>query len=648
MLPEFACAALRDGRVVSRTDTPSGTANRSATSRDAQPSGVPPSEAQGRPEDATAAVSTRTAPADGQAHGTAEPAPSRPPQVVGGSGSVDGGRTPVLGSPALWFALAAAVALVAHAVPLTRVGLPVATLGEARLAASVAIARGAEVVADPLSLSDRFAALQLALLETVLPVAGLPAVEAARWACLVFGAVTALLLWPALRGLKIAAPAAAVGVALLGAAPPVLALHAGISAAAPAATWLTLAVVLAVRGRMRTALAVGVLAVLTAPLAAAAVLAVAAHVVFDRTVRPSDKYRLEIGGALVAAAATVAGASVATGPLAGVGPDIGTIATAVGVAGGLVVVLLAYRHAAWLRPVLTVAALLLLVGLVPGPSRATAALLVAPGLAVAVAVTAERVGDRLARFGAVVLVALLVPVPIVPATPVPPSEPSLVAWLTTEPAPGVPIRADALDRTELAAAGVDAQRLRSPADPATPDELLLVADRPVGGLPPPARRMPARGGVGHHLAGQWRVARIGLPSGRVGADRGGTRVGAGLPGAVRRLALRECIDAPGTRGGRRAARRQRRPPVDAAARGHDHRPRDRGRGLPGRSARHVRRPSAPGRAHRHRRRGTRDLRTAAHLARRAAGPVLAERGPPARSGSARRLPLPLPSGLLPD
>lgn len=101
MLPEFACAAFRDGRIVSRTDTPSGTANRSAKSRDAQPSGVPPSEAQDRPEDATAAVSTRTAPADGQAHGTAEPAPSRPPQVVGGSGSVDGGRTPVLGSPAL-------------------------------------------------------------------------------------------------------------------------------------------------------------------------------------------------------------------------------------------------------------------------------------------------------------------------------------------------------------------------------------------------------------------------------------------------------------------------------------------------------------------------------------------------------------------
>ena len=53
----------------------------------------------------------------------------------------------------------------------------------------------------------------------------------------------------------------------------------------------------------------------------------------------------------------------------------------------------------WLRPVLTAAVLLLLAALVPGPSRATAALLVAPVLAVAVGLLLDQVGERSAGPG---------------------------------------------------------------------------------------------------------------------------------------------------------------------------------------------------------------------------------------------------------
>ncbi len=156
-------------------------------------------------------------------------------------------------------------AIGAHLVSAVRAGAWTATAGEARLA--VAVARGAGVAADPLSLTDRFAALQLALVQTLLPTAGVPIVDAARWACLVFGLAAALLVWPILRGLRVSPAAAAAGVALAGVSLPALALHSGVSAAAPATAWLAAGAALAVHEHGRAAVVTVVVAALTAPLA---------------------------------------------------------------------------------------------------------------------------------------------------------------------------------------------------------------------------------------------------------------------------------------------------------------------------------------------------------------------------------------------
>ena len=57
----------------------------------------------------------------------------------------------------------------------------VATVGEARLAAATFAARGTELGDIALPSPDRFAARQLAVVETLLPTGDLPVVDAARW-----------------------------------------------------------------------------------------------------------------------------------------------------------------------------------------------------------------------------------------------------------------------------------------------------------------------------------------------------------------------------------------------------------------------------------------------------------------------------------
>lgn len=379
----------------------------------------------------------------------------------------------------------AAAAVAAHVVAALRVDAWTATLGEARLAVAVAVARGAEVVADPLLPSDRFAALQLAVVQTVLPTGGAAVVDAARWACLLFGLVAALLVWPILRRLRVSTAATAVGVALAGVSLPALALHSGISAAAPAAAWLATAAALAAHERGRAAVVAVVVAVATAPLVAAAVLALVAHLVLARLVRRVGRYRLPVGVGAAVAAVVVAVPAVGWGPLAGVaGPDVSTPVAVAGAAVGLLLVLLAARVAGWLRPTLPATVLLLAVGLVPGPSRATAALLVVPVLAVALAVAVEQVTRRLGALVAV-LVVLVGPTVAAPAAlpGVPARGADLLAWLATDTGPAVAVGADALDRAELLAAGLPAARLRGGTDPPVPGELWLVADRPDGGRP---------------------------------------------------------------------------------------------------------------------------------------------------------------------
>lgn len=391
-----------------------------------------------------------------------------------------------------------AAVLVAHLLAGLRMGEQVASLGEARLAAAAFAARIADLLPEPLPPADRFAARQIAALETVLPVGDLAVMDAARWSCLAIGALAAVMVWPLLRAPGLSAPAAAVGVAVIGIAPPALALHAGVTAAAPAALWLTLAAALAVRIRGRSvpvavaAIVAALLAAATAPLAAAALLAFAAHPDLLRAVRLPDRMRIPVVVALALAAVATAVAALGNGPLAGTGGAvIGTGAAMAGAAVGAVIIGLGWWRARWLRPVFPAAALLLVVLLVPGSARAAAALLVLPLLAITVGVLADDVLARLtgvrrsvAGRAAAVLVLVALVVAVLPARAPTPPGPSLVDWAGTELAPGTALRADTLDRAELVAGGFPVGLVRGPADPVGPDELVVVADRPPGGLTP--------------------------------------------------------------------------------------------------------------------------------------------------------------------
>lgn len=390
--------------------------------------------------------------------------------------------------------LAAAASVAAHVAVGLRLDRLVATAGEARLAAAAYAVRRPELGAVPLPLADAFAARQLAGLAMLLPLRGVSVLDAARITALVLGLGSVLLLWPVLRQLGAGPVWTAVALALVGVTPPVVVLHAGVTAAAPAACWLAAAAALVVRTRGRPVLAVvaAVLAVLTAPLVAAGLLALAAHVVavrfVGRRLAPAPRRALVAGLAL--AAVGVAAAAAGNGPLAGVGgPVVGPVTVAVVAAAGLAVgAVVAARHPV-LRPLLGPAALLLAVAVVPGAGRAAALLLVLPLLAVALAVVAEAgtaplprpVRVAVAAVPAAALAVALVAGPVVAAGARPPSPTGLAAWAATELRPDAVLRADPLDRAELLADGVAAGRLRDLDGPALPGELLVLTRRPTTG-----------------------------------------------------------------------------------------------------------------------------------------------------------------------
>jgi hypothetical protein len=394
--------------------------------------------------------------------------------------------------PLASFLLIGGIIAAVHVLAGLRPSAAMATLGETRLAVATVVVRGAELVVDPLPVGDRFAAIQLAMVQPLLPLAGIPIVDVTRWACLLLGAVSALLVWPVLRRLGASLPGTAIGVGLLGASLPAVALHSGISAGAPAVTWLMIAAMFAVRLWGKAAIGAALIAAATAPLVGAALLALAAHLVLGRSVQIPDRLRIPFGALLGIGAIAVAYLSVGSGPLAGVaGPMPPTSLAVAAVLAGLVVVGLAWRAVDWLRPVFSAATLLLIVGLVPGPSRITAALTVAPVLAMTTALLADRLGERnLARVPAVLgaaalLLLTVVPAPVVLANRPPPAggTDGLITWLTTEPVAGTDIQADDLDRAELLAAGVPAARLRSADEPVEPGSLRLVSQRPTAAAP---------------------------------------------------------------------------------------------------------------------------------------------------------------------
>jgi hypothetical protein len=352
-----------------------------------------------------------------------------------------------------------------------RAGAAVAGAGEADLAALVGSVRfpGAGVAAA--TLPDLLAARQLAALVAVLPVAD-GVLDGARTAALVCGALAALLLWPVLRAFDAGPVPAAAGVALAGIAPPALALHGVVTAGAPAAVWLGLAAALTAARRPGAGAVAALVATLTAPVAGVAVLALVAHLVAVGTLPVPARARLPVTAACGALAAVLAG--LAAGPWAGGGAVLPTGAVLAGAAVAAVVLLLTARRLPWLRPLLTPAAVLTAAALLPTPTGTAAAVLALPAVAAAAALLVAdlRSADAVATTAVVVTAAALAAAVIaVPARPTGPG--SLVGWAVSELPADAPVRADALDRVELLAAGLPPERLAAPA----PDAAQLVTDR---------------------------------------------------------------------------------------------------------------------------------------------------------------------------
>ena len=370
----------------------------------------------------------------------------------------------------------------------------VATEGEARLAAATFAARGADFGAVTLPAADSFAVRQLAVVATLMPTSGVPVVDGARYAALALGFLSVVLLWPVLRLLGAGPVPSAVAAGLLGVVPPIVALHAGITAAAPATVWLVLsgALIAMARRQVAAAAVAAGLAILTAPLAGACLLALAAHLVHARVmgVGLRDNVRAPLSTGLGVAALFVSAAAAGNGPLAGVGGPVVGIGTMVLVVGaGVVLAGFAWAQHPELRPALTPLLLLLAVSAVPGASRSAALLLALPFLAVTFAVLAEPVAESvpeqrrpavaalpLTALALALVVGLLTAVNARPARPV-----SLAAWATSELGPDAVVRADPLDRAELVAGGVPAERLRDLDGPGRAGDLVMVTDRPTNG-----------------------------------------------------------------------------------------------------------------------------------------------------------------------
>jgi hypothetical protein len=370
----------------------------------------------------------------------------------------------------------------------------VATAGEARLAAAAFAARGADLGGVALPAADSFAVRQIAVVATLLPIGGASVVDGARFAALALGFVSVLLLWPVLRQLGAGPVPSAVAAGLVGVVPPIVALHAAITAAAPATVWLVLAgalIALARKQVVAAAVAAGI-AVLTAPLAAACLLALAAHLLHERVVGPRLPARLRLPAVVVTALAAVgvAAAAAGNGPLAGVGgPVVGLGVTILLVGAGFVLAGLTWVQHPELRPALSPAVLLLAVAVVPGAARSAALLLALPFVAMIFAVLAEPVAAALPEsrqtlaaavpltaLALALVVGLLAVVNVRPQPPV-----SLAAWASSELGPGAIVHADPLDRAELLSGGVAPERLRDLDGPVRAGDLVMVTDRPTTG-----------------------------------------------------------------------------------------------------------------------------------------------------------------------
>jgi hypothetical protein len=220
-------------------------------------------------------------------------------------------------------AVATAAALVVHILAALRLDARAPTGDEARLAAGVYAAGSGPVGPVPLSFPEVLAARQLAAVTALVPDGTWSVWATAQIGVLTVGLLTAVLVWPVLRRLGCGNGPTALGVALVGVTPPAVAAHSTVVAAAVAVPWLLVAALLIGRSRVRQVAAVVavLVAVFTAPLVGAAVLALAAYAIFDGTVSRRLGRALRVAGGVVVGLAAV-GLTVASSH----GPEPGAAA----------------------------------------------------------------------------------------------------------------------------------------------------------------------------------------------------------------------------------------------------------------------------------------------------------------------------------
>ncbi|MEQ3551702.1 hypothetical protein WIS52_14610 [Pseudonocardia nematodicida] len=254
--------------------------------------------------------------------------------------------------------------------------------------------------ADPAGLGER-------LVQALVTLLGGPGAEPV--AGVLLGIATAVALWPLCRRIALPVPVAGLAVALAGAVPPLLVVHAAADPAAPAALCLVLAALLAGRGPSanRGAYLACVLAAVISPVALVAVAAFVAHAVRTGQLGPRLRPpgRRAVGVAATTVAATGGGFLIGLG---GAGPAA-TAGWAAAAATGAVVALATLRYRRPFAPVATGALVLLALSVFPGTTT-PALLLLGPVLAMLGAGLADRAlpRDRPARAGGVAAVVVLV------------------------------------------------------------------------------------------------------------------------------------------------------------------------------------------------------------------------------------------------
>lgn len=313
--------------------------------------------------------------------------------------------------------------------------------------------------------------------------------QSARGTGLLAGLGCAALLWPVLRRLGTSGNAAATAVIVAGLGPLALRLQPSIDPGAVAAFWIALAAAVGFRTRLAPAGVVAVVAalavaVVTTPVAAAGLVAAAAHALLGGRVWPwlGPAPRAALGGLSALAAVSVGAVAVLpslTGYAVpgGSGAPLLPLLTVLGLTAAVLPRVWARRPE--LRAVAVLAVGWLACALVPGPARLTALLLAVPALAVLVgALVGDTVADgraadppsRLSVAAATAVTVALVSGVVTVLWPVAPPQPGsyapLARWLNRELAEGVPLSAAPLDRAELIAAGVPATRFTGATVPA--------------------------------------------------------------------------------------------------------------------------------------------------------------------------------------